>query len=228
MQTLEQLPLTYQDDSLNAFFKTVAVKDERATKAAGRPIYRDEIHCEVRIPGERYYQPTFPAHAMWMRVEGEEVTYAMRFARQWNRFIEGLEQIAEGTPLSELTFLTESKRQELRGLKIYTAEALAALEGSHLKSLGVIGHELKAQAKAYLEAANGAGRAAAQAAEIENLKAQVAMLKAGAIDAAMDTVPVDDAEKEALKEEYAALTGSKPRGNPSIETLRRMIEEAKQ
>lgn len=212
---LEKLPETYQDDSLQAFFKAVAVKDDHASKAAGRPIYRDEIHCEVRIPGDRYYQPVVPAHSMWRRIEGEEVTYAMRFARQYNRFIDGLDQIAVGTPLSELTFLTESKRQELRGLKIYTAEALAGLEGSHLKSLGAAGHELKTQAKAYLEAANGAGRAAALAAQVEELKSQVAMLKGGGDD-----------ESEDLKAKYAQLTGSRPRGNPAIDTLRRMVAEA--
>lgn len=210
----------YQDNSLHAFFKAVAVKDEHASKAQGRPIYRDEEYCEIRIPGDRYYQPTMPAHAMWKRVDGDEITYAMRFARQYNRFKEGQEQIAEGTPLSELTFLTESKRQELRGLKIYTAESLAALEGSHLKTLGAAGNELKAQAKAYLEAANGAGRAAALAAEVEHLKAQVAMLRDGASG--------DPDEAEALKSKYAQITGARPRGNPSIENLRRMVAEAEQ
>lgn len=217
---LEHQPDTYQDDSLQAFFKAVAVRDPHASKAAGRPIYRDEIHCEVRIPGDRYYQPIVPAHSMWRRIEGEEVTYAMRFARQYNRFIDGLDQVAVGTPLSELTFLTESKRQELRGLKIYTAEALAGLEGSHLKSLGAVGNELKAQAKAYLEAANGAGRAAALAAEVEELKSQVALLKTGGDDAD---------EKAALKAEYNSIPGVAPlRGNPSVDTLRRMIAEAQQ
>lgn len=217
---LEHQPDTYQDDSLQAFFKAVAVRDPHASKAAGRPIYRDEIHCEVRIPGDRYYQPIVPAHSMWRRIEGEEVTYAMRFARQYNRFIDGLDQVAVGTPLSELTFLTESKRQELRGLKIYTAEALAGLEGSHLKSLGAVGNELKAQAKAYLEASNGAGRAAALAAEVEELKSQVALLKNGGDDAD---------EKAALKAEYNSIPGVAPlRGNPSVDTLRRMIAEAQQ
>lgn len=210
----------HQDNSLHAFFKSVAVKDEHASKAAGRPIYRDEEHCEIRIPGDRYYQPVVPAHSMWRRIDGDEITYAMRFARQYNRFKEGQEQIAEGTPLSELTFLTEAKRQELRGMKIYTAETLAGLEGSHLKSLGAVGNELKIQAKAYLEAANGAGRAAALALEVENLKAQVELLKSQEV--------VDPGEAEALKERFAELTGSRPRGNPSIETLRRMVAEAAQ
>lgn len=214
--TLEKIPETYQDDSITAFFKAEAVPDERASKAAGRPIYRDEIRCEMRIPGDRYYQPVAPAHAMWKRIDGEEVTYAMRFARQYNRFIEGLEQIAEGTPLSELTFLTESKRQELRGLKIYTAEALAALEGTHLKSLGALGHDLKAKAKAYLDAANGAGREAEMAARIAALEAQLSVRSGESDD-----------EKEALKQELRDR-GISWRGNPSVETLQRMIAEAEQ
>lgn len=216
--TIEKIPETYQDDSITAFFKAEAVPDERASKAAGRPIYRDEIRCEMRIPGDRYYQPVAPAHAMWKRIDGEEVTYAMRFARQYNRFIEGLEQIAEGTPLSELTFLTESKRQELRGLKIYTAEALAALEGTHLKSLGALGHDLKAKAKAYLDAANGAGREAEMAARIAALEAQLSVRNGDG---------AEDDEKEALKQ-VLRDRGVTWRGNPSVETLQRMIAEAEQ
>lgn len=217
-QTGEKMNHMYQDDTLNAFFKAVAVKDDHASKAAGRPIYRDEEYCEIRIPGDRNYQPVMPAHAMWKRIEGEEVTYAMRFARQYERFKANEEQVAEGTPLSELTFLTESKRQELRGLKIYTAESLSALEGSHLKSLGAAGHDLKAKAKAYLETASGAGRAAEMAARIRELEAQVALIKGGAGDEADET--------ETLKARFAELTGSRPKGNPSIDSLRRMVAEA--
>lgn len=218
------IPETYQDDSLQAFFKSVAVRDPHASKAQGRPIYRDEVHCEIRIPGDRHYQPVVPAHSMWRRIEGEEVTYAMRFARQYNRFMEGQEQVADGTPLSELTFLTESKRQELRGLKIYTAEALAALEGSHLKSLGAIGNEMKTQAKEYLAAASGAGRAAEMAARIAALEAQLALRNEG-VD---DDEAAEKEEKRALKARYFELTKKNAQGNPSVETLRQMVQIAEE
>ena len=36
----------------------------------------------------------------------------------------------------------------------------------------------------------------------------------------------EDDGKQALKEQYKELVGSYPRGNPSIETLQRMVDEA--
>ena len=204
------------------FFKTVAQQDMTASKKAGRPIFKDVEVVEVRIAGDRNFAPVFPAHAMWRRVNGEEVTYAQRFADAYERFAAGKEQVADGTPLSELPFLTEAKRAELRALKVYTAEALASLDGKNLTNLGGQGREMKNQAIAYLEKSTGTAGATALAAEVEALRAELAAVRAGDVEPA----PADD-EKEALKARIADLTGSRPRGNPSVETLREMLEEMK-
>lgn len=209
------------------FFKTVAQQDMTASKKAGRPIFKDVEVVEVRIAGDRNFAPVFPAHAMWRRVNGEEVTYAQRFADAYERFAAGKEQVADGTPLSELPFLTEAKRAELRALKVYTAEALAALDGKNLTNLGGQGREMKNQAIAYLEKSTGTAGATALAAEVEALRAELAAVRAGEVEPApVEPAPADD-EKEALKARIADLTGSRPRGNPSVETLREMLEEMK-
>lgn len=207
------------------FFKNVANQDEIASKKAGRPIFKDMEVVEIRIAGDRNFSPIFPAHSMWKRINGEEITYAERFPDAYERFAAGKEQVADGTPLSELPFLTEAKRAELRALKVYTAEALAALDGKNLTNLGGKGREMKNQAVAYLEKSGGTAGATALAAEVEALKAELASIRSGEIDAAMD-VPADD-EKEALKSQIAELTGARPRGNPSVETLREMLAETK-
>lgn len=201
------------------FFKTIAVEDEKASKEAGRPIFKETEVVEVRIAGDRNYTPVFPAHQMWMRVNGEEVTYAQRWKDAYERFKAGHEQVADGTPLSELPFLSEAKRAELRVLKVYTAEALASLEGKQLAALGTLGREMKTQATAYLDKATGGAGAVALAAEVEALKAELAAMRGA-------PVPEEhDAEKEALKARIAELTGSRPRGNPSTETLRDMLAD---
>lgn len=202
------------------FFKSVAQQDEIASKKAGRPIFKDMEVVEIRIAGDRNFSPIFPAHSMWKRINGEEITYAERFADAYERFSAGKEQIADGTPLSELPFLTESKRAELRALKVYTAEALAALDGKNLTNLGGQGREMKNQAIAYLEKSGGTAGATALAAEVEALRAELAAIRSGDVEAP----PVDD-EKEALKTKIAELTGSRPRGNPSLDTLRDMLNE---
>lgn len=209
------------DSQVVPFFKTVTQEDVAASKAEGRPIFKEMEVVEIRIAGDRNYAPVFPAHDIWVSDHGEPMTYAERFKDAYARFAEGREQVADGTPLSELPFLTEAKRATLRALKIYTAEALAGLNDNKIKSLGGDGHELKAQADAYLKAAKGGAQANAMAAEIETLRAQVAELS-GKGDAP------EDGEKEALKAQIADLTGSRPRGNPSVETLREMLSDLKE
>lgn len=207
------------------FFKTDAVYQEAASKAEGRPIYKDVELVEIRIAGERNYSPTFPAHEVWKHINGEPVTYAERFPKEYALFAAGREQIADGTPLSELPFLTEGERATLRRLKVYTAESLASLEGTNLKALGPKAREFKTQAEAYLNRASGASQSVALAAEVEALKAQLAEL-----NAAPATPAVDDeaAEKERIKSMIAEATGNRPKGNPSLTTLQEMLADIKQ
>lgn len=212
----DMTPQMQNNDSLVVpFFKSIAVQDEAASRAAGRPIFRDREVVEIRIAGERNFAPVVPAHSMWRREGGSEITYAQRWPDAYARFQEGREQVASGTPLSELPFLTEAKRQELRSLKVYTAEALASLDGKNLANLGTQGREYKTQAAAYLERAQGSARDVALAAEVEALKAQIAEMQSAA----------PDDEKEQIKAQIAQITGQRPRGNPSVETLREMLSE---
>lgn len=230
------------------FFRTTAVQNMAASKAAGRPIFKDIEVVEIRIAGDRNFAPIHPAHSMWKRINGEEITYARRWPEQYARFKASQEQIAEGTPISELPFLSEAKRAELRGLKIYTAEALASLEGKNLTVLGAEGRDMKARAAAYMDRAGGSAKSVALAAENEALRAQIAALQAGesksgdgapAADPApapasgkgAEEKPADDldeeAEKISIKAQIKELTGNAPRGAPSLETLRAMLADLK-
>lgn len=216
------------------FFTTVAIQDKRASLKEGRPIFRDEEYVEIRIAGDRNYAPKFPALSMWKRVDGEEVTYAERWPDQYRKFKEGLQQTAVGTPLAELPFLTESKRAELRALKIYTAEALAGLEGRNLKALGMEANKLKTQAKAYIESARGSADVTRMAEEMAALRQQIEELKAANMPVIPQTDDDEDQggntdfaswEDELLKEYIAEKAGSRPRGNPNHDTLVSMAVE---
>lgn len=207
------------------FFSNMAIHDPVASKREGRPIYRDVEVVQYRIAGERNYAPTIPAHDMWRRIDGEEVTHAMRWPEEYARFKAGQDQVASGTPLSELPFLTEAKRQELRGLKVYTAEALASLDGKNLTNLGHGGRELKDKATAYLAAASNSAGSTAMAEELADLRRRLAEMQA---ERSVPSVPIDDteaSEKESLKAQIAELTGARPRGNPSVDSLREMLAD---
>lgn len=229
-------------DTMVVTFRTDKVKNEAKSKAAGRPIFDDMEQCVIRAAGDRNTVKVFPAHSFhrWvMNGEGEQEpqTYAQRWNSQYLRFKENRTQVQEGTPLSELPFLTEAKRAELKALNIHTAETLAALDGQNLKTLGIGGRELKTQAQAYIDNATGAASVTKMAAEIASLKELVASLQGRptVLDADPEPEPAAQPEQtefagwsdDDLKEWIASQTGAKPRGNPSHETLVRLAIEAK-
>lgn len=240
-----------EENRLVVKFRADKVKNEAKTKLAGRPIFDDIELVEIRSAGDRNTVKVFPAHAQhrWRANEdGEQEveTYAMRWSEQYRRFKENRQQIQDGTPLSELPFLTEAKRAELKALNIHTAETLAALDGLNLKTLGMGGRELKNQAEAYIENASGSATVTKMATQIAELQAQLAALTA--IPAPAPQPPqtndfvepgsepfeepqpddFEDSSDEELKVYIAAQTGQRPRGTPSHETLVRMAREASQ
>lgn len=226
---------TNTDVLVTPFFKTIPTPDPKASKAAGRPIFRDDVYVEVRIAGERNYAPVFPAFQMWKRVNGEEVSYAERWPEQFQRFKANQTQVASGTPLSELPFLTEAKRAELKAFKIYTAEALAALEGKNLKTLGIDGRKWKDQAAAYLDSARKGANSNILLDEINTLKERLAKFEGMQVPAEdgtslpispADEFTIEGATDDQLKAFIKARTGAAPRGTPSRDTLENMANEA--
>jgi hypothetical protein len=151
--------------------------NEAASKAKGRPVFQEMECIELRFAGNRQTVAVFPAHDVEpnaTREKGEIVTYAQKYNDQYLKFKALEHQDVAGTPVSELPFLNEAKRRELRALNIHTAEALAALDGTPLKQLGMGGRELKNQAVAYLAAAEGTADVTGMAATIAALQQQIA------------------------------------------------------
>jgi hypothetical protein len=210
-------------------FKTLTQKNEAKTKAEGRPIFDDMEVVEVRFAGDRNKISVFPALSICGEVQDEDgntrkITYAERWPAQYQRFKAKAQQIAEGTPVDELPFLTQAKRAELKALSIYTAEALAALDGQPLKNLGQGGRELKNQAQAYLDNAKGSANVTRMAAELEELRRTVAELRgdAQAVNATSEfaTWPADQ-----IKDWIEEKIGERPKGNPSHATLVKRADE---
>lgn len=227
-----------------AIFKAIAQPDPIATKAAGRPVFKDIEVCELHFPADKLHKPVFPAHAFagWITDEygnQEKQTYAIKYNDQYLRFKEGHAQIADGTPLSELPFLTEAKRMELKALKIYTAEQLAGLDGQPLKNLGQGGRALKDQAQAFIDSALKGAGSVALASENEALRLRIAELEAGQQDVTLPEDNANDGNGDPEKDEdlFALMedadlkafikdkTGEGVRGTPKRETLLVMARE---
>ncbi|QIG75008.1 hypothetical protein EVC14_010 [Rhizobium phage RHph_I3_18] len=237
-----------EDSRLIVTFESHPVLNESKSKELGRPYFDDMEVCRIRMAGDRLQLPVFPA---WAEAPGgiedpetgltRPGTYKEKYAAQYKAFKAGERQTKNGTPLEALPFLTPAKVKELKAVHVYTAEALADLDGANLKTLGQGGREWKEKAKAYLENASDSAYATKLAEENLYLKQQLeALQNERAQFKAPDDVRLtenlgydentgksqfEDWEDELIKEWIAEKSGSKPRGNPSHATLVKMADE---
>lgn len=233
----ESVAIDTREISVTPFFRYESIEDINKSEQAGHLVKKMIQVVEVRFAGSKNYSPVFPVDAMWKRENGKVVTYAERWQQQYRDFLAGADQEAAGTPLEMLKSygISDANLSLCRALRIYSIEALHHLEGDNLKTLGMVGNSLKEMARAYLAARDG-GRAEAN--ELDNLRAELAALKATMIPPTEPTpaqvdqaIAASDAEFEgmdsqALKALIREKTGQTPMGNPSRETLIGMARDA--
>lgn len=223
------------DKGVVAIFRNGTVKNNVKSAEAGRPIFDDIELVEIRHPGTRdhgVYPATERSHWLVDEITGEQrpISFAERFSKQYQQFKSNQQQTKSGTPLDYLTFLTEGKRAELRALNIYTAEALAIIDGAELKNLGPGGREWKNKAIEFLENSNDASKVTKLEAELETIRARNEVLEEDAKLFAKDKPSEGEFEgmsDEQLREHVRSLTGVALKGNPSRKTLIRMAQDHK-
>jgi hypothetical protein len=222
------------DASLVALFKHMAIKNEAKSIAAGRPIFDDIEVCEIRIPGSRNMS-VHPAteRCQWQDnpESGEQtpITYAERFARQYQQFKMQLVQTKSGTPLQHAPFLTEARRAELRAQNIYTVEALAAIDGQELRNLGQGGRELKNKAQDYIEEGLKSAPNLQLQAELETTRARNVLLEED-VERMKKLLPKDEFDAmtlEQLRDYVISNTGQTPHGTLPRKTLLQMAVAAR-
>lgn len=200
-------------------FYVSTVQNESKSKTAGRPIFDEYEAVEIRFAANKQTVHVAPAHEVFKKERNfstgdvKEITYAMAYNDQYLKFKAGEAQDQSGTPLSELPFLTASKRLELKALNIHTAEALAQLDGPPLKQLGMGGRDYKNQAQAYLDKAAGTADVASMAARIAELEAKLAEKSETSEVADVSASPFKDWEADDIKNWIKEATGEAPRGN---------------
>lgn len=227
--------------SVTPFFKVVEIEDIHASERAGHLVLKTVEMVEVRIAGDKNYSPCFPTGSQWKREGNRVITYAERWAPEYQAWKEGDPQEARGTPLEMLKpyGMTPENVSMCRALKIYSIEALAGLEDRKLKSLGMKANDLKSMAVKFLgERQSGASALS----EIEALKARIAELEGKSTDVPVQEASPDEiaAAVEAsdnslalmsddeIKAEIKRIAGSAPRGTPSRATLEANLRELQQ
>lgn len=227
---------------LHVEFFNDAVENKRKSIEAGRPIFEDVEMVRIKIAGDPKNTLVAPANGECGvdRATGEKITYKDRFPEHYRFFADHKGAAVIGTPLSEVPWLTASKVQELKALNIMTVEALAQLDGTLLQRIGMGARELKNQAVAWLDKAEGSKARAHFASElsardeiIAQLQRDIAALQAGQpLAAAEEPEPdTDDTgslgenspfwawDDEDIKNWIKDNSGARPSGSPKHETL---------
>lgn len=136
------------------------------TAEAGRPIYHGVDMVEIRQPGERdvFHGLATDAHKV-------------RFPRQWEAYQKDQEYIPDGTPLSVIFASEPETVENLRHLKIYTVEQLAALQEVAIARIGMGGRNLVLKAQKYMEHATSYQAASRMSREMEDVRSENDTLK---------------------------------------------------
>lgn len=224
---------------LHVEFFMDAQLSKRESTEKGRPIYKEVEKVRIKFAGDKQNVLVAPAHSTGQvrdAVTNRRLTYAEQFPDHYKAFQAKIEFHGTGTPIAELPFISVAKRRELEAANVFTAEALAGLDGSNLQKLGMGARELKNQAVAWLEKASGgaeisklAGENEALRSQMEALQAQVAALMSGgkADEPAADvsSSPFYDWDDETIRLWIEEQGGEKPHHKLSHDNLVRKADE---
>jgi hypothetical protein len=161
------------DDKLYVKFYPSTVQDFAATKAEGRPIFKEVDFVMIQAPGDLLKTIKRP-----VRPQDEQ-----RFPRQWGAYKAGGDQDkGSGTPLEQWPMVSRAQVEELRYFKVFTVEQLAAIaDNVAQKFMGI--QNLKQHAKDWLGKAENSKEIVAlrnqntsQSEEIEELKSSIRAL----------------------------------------------------
>lgn len=141
--------------------------DKKKSLSEGRPCYVDREWISIRVPGDNTFGIDHFAS------DDEKAQHAESLAAfKRNHSSEGV----IGTLLEEWPQITRSQAEELRNFGIKTVEQLAALTDANAKNVPR-GSELRAQAKAYLDAAKAGAPTAKLAEEVRQMKNEIEALR---------------------------------------------------
>lgn len=133
------------DEKLLVKFFNHPRQDKKASKAEGRPIFKEVPYIEIMVPGNKDSLVRRPASQLDID----------RFPEHYRKF-QAREQDSEtyeGTPLEHWPGVTRSQVAELKYMNVHTVEQLADVADVHAQ--GMMGISLlRERAKAYLEASD--------------------------------------------------------------------------
>ncbi len=117
------------------------VQNNFKSEEAGRPVGEERDYIEIRAVGQQH-------QVVDCRVTTQ---HQLDYAREWDLYQRGIEQVASGTPLREWPVMTHDDIHRLKSYAVHTIEALVGLSDAGLQEVGPGTRDLQKRAKAFLE-----------------------------------------------------------------------------
>lgn len=154
------------DRGMSVRFYNKPVEDYEKTAESGRLVCKDVVFVQILAPG-------FTNNTVERKATDED---KMRFRRQYESFKETGENIQDGTPLEQCTWISRAQVEELAYMKVRTVETLSALSDDVCgRAPGL--YDLKRKAIAFMERAEKNAPITALAQKNEILEGQVEALQ---------------------------------------------------
>jgi hypothetical protein len=151
-----------------AQFSRVPVKNLMLSDRAGSDIFQEEIHVRILMPGDPLSIPQRRVKLADGQIVGQE--WIDGFPKEWAAFESGVEQMPDGTPLSEWPRCTVSLKATLNSIHIFTVEQLATANEAALERVGMGARKLQAEARAFVEVRDNTAASMRLAAEAETAR----------------------------------------------------------
>lgn len=186
MENSNALSVEFYEDALEVPFES---------EQAGRPVYRQAEFVRIVIRGDL-------TNVIETTVSE---THKRDFPQQYERFKKGLTAAVEGTPLNMWPPLTKSQVKDLNYFEIQSVEQLADVSDAVCAKIGMGAIELRGKARAWLLASQNAEVVVKQAAENDQLRNEIEMLKEqmGQLTAPKRGRPAKDLEQPTAPESLA-------------------------
>ena len=165
--TAQQMMAPNGDETLLVKFYMESVKSEYLSEQEGRIVHVPKLFVSIINPGSNSLTTNRPA------IDKDKE----RFPKQWMSYLNKQNTEVIGTRLEEWPTLDVNQRDELKAIKFYTVEQIAAASDQQLMNVPM-GMALRTKAKAYLAHAKDSASAQKLAAEKERLEQDNAELKA--------------------------------------------------
>lgn len=159
---------TNGDETLFVKFYMNSIQSSFETEKQGRPIFVPKLFVSIMAPGSNLSRVDRPA------TDADK----QRFPKQWMSYQNNENCETTGTPIAEWPKLTRTQVDELRAMKFYSVEQLAAASDAQLNAVGPMGPNFRTMAIAYLAQAKDTAAAQKIAAENERLTNDNVELKA--------------------------------------------------